>query len=234
MRTPIFVAICLAMVFAFASGQDHPNIASSDIDRSVEVVDVSVHSEVDAQAHDPNTSGFSAKLPMSLRFKKPAARSVVWPHTVIAVPDATSQTDKLTFDSLSFQPTVQAPIAAVWPGLTSAAAADFATGRPSKTLELHPKLFGALPAYVTNNGLAPSLGLSAVFPPSSPLHETRGTTGRFGRNEPAEASYSFFPEMTFSRPKGQIGTRKRKRPERKIANSAGVVASPKSLVNAKR
>lgn len=229
MKTRLFTAICLIMTYAVASGQDHPNVPSSDIDRSVQAVDLSIHAEADGQAHEQHPSGISAKLTMSdLRPPKPVARSVVWPHTS-AVPDTPSQSDKLTFDR--FQQTVQAPITAVWPGLTSVTAPAFATGRYSKTPDLHPKHFGALPPYVTNNDSAPSLGIGGVFPPSSPLDETRGLTERFG-NEPGGTRYGFFPEMTFSRHKGQIGTRKRKRPEQ-IANSASTVASPKSVATAK-
>jgi len=233
-RTAIFVTVCLAMALAFANGQDHPNVPSLGIDRSVQTVDLSIHAEVDGQAHEPDPAGTSAKSPMSLRLSKPAARSVVWPRAA-AVPDSASQGNKSSFISLSLQPTLQAPIAAGWPGLSTAAEAPaFDTSRHSKTLELHPKLFGALSAYVTNNSSAPLLGMSAVSPLSAPSYETQGLAVQFGRDQPAETIYSLFPGLTFSRDKGKIGKRKHTSPNRKTANSAAVVASTKSLATAKR
>jgi len=231
-KTTIFVAICLIMTCAVASGQDHPNVPSSDIDRSVQAVDVSVHAEVDGQAHEPAPPGISAKLTMSLHAAKPAA-TAVWSHKAIAVPGAAIQSDKLTLSGPSFHPTVQAPIATASLGLTSAAASASATGGHSERLDQRPGLFTTLGTRRTDNGSTPSLGINAVPPPFSSPDETRKLTGRFEFNEPGVASSFFFQGGTFAKHKGQRGMRKRKRSEQ-ISNSASMVASPESLAAAKR
>ena len=225
-KSTIVVAICLIVTCAAANGQDHPNVPSSDIDRSVQVVDVSVHAEVDEQAHEPAPPGTSAKLTMSLRPVKPAA-TAVWSHTAMTAPGEASQSDKLTFSGPSFHPSAQAPIATVSLGLIGAAASASGRGGHSETLDQRPGLFTILSTHRTDNGSTPSLGINAVPPLPSSLDETRKLTGRFERNEPGVASSFSFHEGTFARHKGQSGMRKRKRSEQ-IANSASMGASPKS------
>lgn len=221
-KSTTFVAICLIMTCAIASGQDHPSVASSDVDRSVQAVDVSVHAEVDEQAHEPAPPGTLAKLTIALRPVKPAA-TTLWSHAAITVPGAASQRDKLTFSGQSFQ----APIATVSLGLTGAAASASATVGHSEKLDQRPGLLTALGTRRTGNGSTPSLRINAVPPSFSSLDETRKFGGLFKRNEPSATSSFFFHDGTIATHKGQSGVRKRKRSEQ-IANSANMIASPES------
>jgi hypothetical protein len=229
----ILAVICIGTAL-LADGQVQTTVRSSEIDRSIDAVDVSVHAEVDGHTRESLPSRGLGTSPVSLSFAEQTATSPVWPYAAVAGLDAADQGGRLEFSSPSFRPSAQAPLVAVWPSFTTAAARTSARGSYPETPDLHPKVFGASPTHLILNASTPfsGSGSNARILLSAPLDETSRLAGPFGRDKP-EANSGFFQEVTFSKYKGQNGARRRKRSEHKVANGASMVASPEAVAPAK-